>query len=388
MMRVCHLNTCPVGIATQDPVLRKKFRGTPEHVVNFFFFVAEELREIMAELGFRTVEEMVGQSDCLTFDPPQDHWKAKNIDLSMVLHKPDMPADIARHWVQLQDHGLDRALDNQLIGIATRAINEGKPVSAELKIRNINRTTGAILSGMIAEKYGMQGLPENTIQFRFTGTAGQSFGAFLMRGVAFTLVGDANDYLAKGLCGGRIVVRPPDTPGFVAENNIIAGNVIAYGATYGEIFLRGVVGERFCVRNSGASAVVEGVGDHGCEYMTGGNVVVIGPTGRNFAAGMSGGIAFVHDPDNRFPARCNMEMVDMENMTAEDEDLVRGLLEKHARYTDSPVAARVLANWPRVRDEFVKVMPRDYKRVLEQRKALEQAAEMIEAGESETAPKA
>ncbi len=388
MMRVCHLNTCPVGIATQDPVLRKKFRGTPDHVVNFFFFVAEELREIMAELGFRTVEEMVGQSDCLDFDPPKDHWKASNIDLSMMLHKPEVSEDIARHWVQLQDHGLDKALDNQLIGIATRAINEGKPVSAELKIRNTNRTVGAILSGMIAEKHGMDGLPEGTIQFRFQGTAGQSFGAFLMRGVSFMLIGDANDYLAKGLCGGRIVVRPPEMPDYVAENNIIAGNVIAYGATYGEIYLRGVVGERFCVRNSGADAVVEGVGDHGCEYMTGGHVVVIGPTGRNFAAGMSGGIAYIHDPDKQFGIRCNMEMVDLERMSEEDEETVRQLLDNHVEYTGSPVAKRVLSNWTRVREEFVKVMPRDYKRVLEQRKALEEAADMIEAGDKQKTPKA
>ncbi|MDK2971710.1 MAG: hypothetical protein PWP23_1465 [Candidatus Sumerlaeota bacterium] len=378
LMRVCHKNTCPVGIATQDPELRKKFKGTPDHIITYFMYVAEEVREIMAELGIRSMNEMIGRVDHLEYNPPATHWKARSIDLSMILHKPAVPADTPLYCVETQDHGLDRALDNTLIGIAQRALEHGERVRSELAIVNTNRTVGAMLSNQIARRYGHEGLANDTIHIKFRGNAGQSFGAFLARGVTFDLVGDANDYLGKGLSGGRIIVRPPEESSFVAEENIIAGNVIAYGATCGEIYLRGVVGERFCVRNSGVNAVVEGVGDHACEYMTGGRVVVIGQTGRNFAAGMSGGIAYVFDPKNEFPIRCNTEMVDLEAMTEEDEELVRGMLESHRTFTGSSVATRILENWEQSHELFVKVMPRDFKRVLREREALEQGAEFIE----------
>ncbi|MBI1292062.1 glutamate synthase large subunit [bacterium] len=375
MMRVCHLNTCPVGVATQDPVLRKKFAGTPEHVVNYFFFVAEEVRELMAEMGFRTMAEMVGRVDCLEADLPQDHWKAKNLDLSLVLHSPDMPKSVARCNVMKQDHGLEAALDQKLLELAKPAIEKGEKVDLSLDIRNINRTVGTMTSSAIAKKYGHKGLPDGTIKVRFRGTAGNSFGAFLARGITFHLVGDSNDYVGKGLSGGRIIVHPaPDAP-YVPEHNIVAGNVICYGATEGEIFLRGVVGERFCVRNSGVRGVVEGVGDHACEYMTGGRIVVIGPTGRNFAAGMSGGIAYVYDPNGDFPTRCNREMVDLEKLVeADDLAEVRGLLEQHLAHTGSTVAKALLADWETTVDCFVKVMPTDYRRVLAARKAKAQTA--------------
>jgi glutamate synthase domain-containing protein 2/glutamate synthase domain-containing protein 1/glutamate synthase domain-containing protein 3 len=370
MMRVCHLNTCPVGIATQDPVLRKKFAGTPEHVVNYFFFVAEEVREYMAALGFRTIEEMVGRVDMLEADLPKDHWKAKSVDLSAVIHAPAVGPQVARRNVMKQDHGLQFALDNKLIELAKPALESGQKVEAKMTIRNINRTVGTTLSGLVAKKYGHKGLHKDTINVQFRGSAGNSFGAFLAAGITFHLVGDSNDYLGKGLSGGRIIVHPaPDAP-YAPEHNIIAGNVICYGATEGEVYLRGVVGERFCVRNSGARGVVEGVGDHGCEYMTGGRIVVIGQTGRNFAAGMSGGIAYVYDPNGDFPTRCNREMVDLEKLT-DDEDLqtVRELLSNHAEFTGSTVAKGILSDWENSAEAFVKVMPRDYRRVLEAQKA-------------------
>ncbi|MBX3728796.1 MAG: glutamate synthase large subunit [Candidatus Sumerlaeia bacterium] len=380
LMRVCHKNTCPVGIATQDPELRKKFQGTPDHIVAYFMYVAEEVREIMAQLGVRKLTDLIGHVEWLAYNPPADHWKARSLDMSMLLHKPSVPADAPLYCVETQDHGLDRALDNTLIGLSQRALDHRERVRAELPIRNINRTVGTMLSYNVARRFGHEGLPNDTIRITFRGSAGQSFGAFLARGISFELVGDANDYLGKGLSGGRIVLRPPDDCSYVPEENIIAGNVIGYGATCGEIYVRGVVGERFCVRNSGASAVVEGVGDHGCEYMTGGRVVVIGQTGRNFAAGMSGGVAYVFDADRTFAKRCNTGMVDLEELTAEDEDLVRSMLESHRTFTRSTVAARLLEHWDQSRELFVKVMPRDYRRVLEQRKALEESAALVEKG--------
>jgi glutamate synthase domain-containing protein 2/glutamate synthase domain-containing protein 1/glutamate synthase domain-containing protein 3 len=370
MMRVCHLNTCPVGVATQDPELRKKFTGKPEHVINFFFFIAEEVRELMAELGFRKLEDMVGQTELLEFADVSDHWKARHLDLSVILHKPSVGSNVAVRRIQAQDHGLDRSLDNtKLIALAKPALQGAEKVRAELPIENVNRTVGTTLSGMIAKKYGFTGLPDETIHFKFNGNAGQSFGCFLAKGVTLELEGDANDYLGKGLSGGRIVVYPPKNSTFKAEDNIIAGNVICYGGISGEVYLRGVVGERFCVRNSGVNAVVEGVGDHGCEYMTGGRVVVLGKTGRNFAAGMSGGIAYVYDDDGQFAKKCNTEIVELEKPdTDEDKQTLRQLLENHHKFTDSPLAKAVLDDFEKELRWFVKVMPTDYRRVLEQRK--------------------
>src|SRR5450432_2939964 len=314
MMRKCHLNTCSVGIATQDPVLRAQFAGQPEHVINFFFFIAEQMRQYMADMGFKTVDEMVGRVDMLDARPAVDHWKASGLDLSAILYNPAVPSRVARHCVQAQDHGLEAALDHQLIAGAMDALENRTPVEMSFPIRNVHRTVGAMLSGQIARRYGSEGLPDDTIRIKFDGSAGQSFGAFLAKGVTMTLEGDANDYVGKGLSGGRIVVYPPKTSHFVAEENILIGNVVLYGATSGEAFFRGVAGERFAVRNSGATAVVEGVGDHGCEYMTGGTVVVLGPTGRNFAAGMSGGEAYILDEAGDFATRCNQQMVGLERL--------------------------------------------------------------------------
>jgi glutamate synthase domain-containing protein 2/glutamate synthase domain-containing protein 1/glutamate synthase domain-containing protein 3 len=378
MMRVCHLNTCPVGIATQDPELRKKFTGKPEHVINFMFFIAEEVRHYMAQMGFRKFDEMVGQTQMLEFSDLSRHWKAKSLDLSVVLHKPDVPATVAVRNVMKQDHGLDAALDNRLLKLAQPALERGEKVSAELPIINVNRTVGAILSSEIAKKHGHAGLPDGSIHFKFQGSAGQSFGCFLARGVTLELEGDANDYCGKGLSGGRVIVYPPKNSTFKAEENIIAGNVIGYGAIDGEIYLRGVVGERFCVRNSGASAVVEGCGDHGCEYMTGGRVVVIGPTGRNFAAGMSGGIAYVYDSSGLFKDLCNREMVALEQPdTPEDRETIRRLLENHHKFTASPVAKGILNDFDEELKWFVKVMPTDYRRVLEHRAEVEERARQL-----------
>ncbi|MGE0486609.1 MAG: glutamate synthase large subunit [Gammaproteobacteria bacterium] len=367
MMRVCHLNTCPVGVATQNPVLRAKFGGKPEFVENFFRFIAAEMREYMAELGVRTIDELVGRADLLDIEPAVEHWKARGLDLSQILYVPDMGPDVAIRCVREQDHGLEQSLDvTTIVPLCKDAIEEGKPVDAILPIRNINRTVGTILGYEITRRHGAAGLPEDTIKLHFNGSAGQSFGAFVPKGVSMTLEGDANDYVGKGLSGGRIVVYPPRHATFVPEENILVGNVTLYGATLGEAYFRGIAGERFAVRNSGAQAVVEGVGDHGCEYMTGGTVVIIGPTGRNFAAGMSGGEAFVYDPDGVFPARCNHEMVDLEGIATErEEDDVRRLLKNHVRYTQSSVAQRILDHWNQARTKFVKVMPKDYKRILE-----------------------
>jgi len=381
MMRKCHLNTCPVGVATQDPILRRKFRGKPEHVVNFFFFVAEEVRALMAQLGVRRFDELIGRTDLLDMRKGISHWKAKGLDFSKIFYMPSMPEDVARYHCETQDHGLDRALDRRLIELAQPALERREPVSIEMPIRNINRTVGTMLSHEVAKRYGHDGLPEDTIHVRFAGSAGQSLGAFLASGITLELIGDTNDYCGKGLSGGRISVQP--SPKFRGEptENIITGNVVLYGAIAGEAYFRGVAGERFAVRNSGAHAVVEGVGDHGCEYMTGGTVAVLGSTGRNFAAGMSGGIAYVYDIDGEFRRYCNSTMVDLEPVLAEseqqaklsrdlwhlgeaDEVVLRRMIEKHAAYTGSRRAQLLLDTWSEARAKFVKVFPKEYRRAL------------------------
>ena len=377
MMRVCHLNTCPVGIATQDPDLRKKFTGSPEFVENFFRFIAEEVRELMAQLGFRKIDDMIGRADCLDVRPAVDHWKAKGIDLTPVLHQPDLPASVARRKVREQDHGLEGALDNDLIVRSRQALESRTPVAFATPIRNADRTVGTMLGYEVTKRYGGQGLPDDTIKITFKGSAGQSFGAFVPRGVSLTLVGDANDGFGKGLSGGRLTVFPPPESVFKAEENIVIGNVAFYGATSGEGFVRGVAGERFCVRNSGAHVVVEGVGDHGCEYMTGGRVIVLGQTGRNFGAGMSGGVAYVLDADGMFSRRCNTGMVDLESLEDPAEiDLVQTLIMKHAAATGSTHAQRLLSDWGGLQQKLVKIMPREYKRALAQQ-AREAATEGV-----------
>ena len=364
MMRVCHLDTCPVGVATQNPELRKHFSGKPEFVENYFRFVAEEVRELMASMGFRTMDEMIGRSDRLDVEAAVDHWKARGLDLSSILYQPDVADTVGRRCTRPQDHGLDRALDNTLIARSAAALEDRTPVEIDLPIRNVNRTVGTMLGFEITRRWGAAGLPDDTIRITFTGSAGQSFGAFVPRGVSMTVEGDANDYWGKGLSGGQLVIYPPAASTFAPEKNIIIGNVALYGATGGEAFVRGVAGERFGVRNSGAHTVVEAVGDHGCEYMTGGRVVILGRTGRNFAAGMSGGIAYVLDTDGDFASRCNPGMVDLETLADDDVALVRQLVTRHARLTGSTVAERVLDRWESMCGQLVKVMPRDYKRVL------------------------
>ncbi len=365
MMRVCHLDTCPVGVATQNPELRKKFSGKPEFVVNFFEFIAEEVRELMAQLGFRTMAEMIGHVERLDTRAAIDHWKASGLDISPMLAVPANAYGQSMTQSVGQDHGLDRALDRQLIERCAPALERGEAVSFEVPVRNVNRTIGTMLGYEVTKAYGGAGLPDGTIDIKMRGSAGQSFGAFVPAGITLRLEGDANDYLGKGLSGGRLVVHPDRRARFSAEDNVIAGNVIGYGATSGEIFLRGTVGERFCVRNSGATAVVEGVGDHGCEYMTGGRVVVLGKTGRNFGAGMSGGIAYVYDPTRTFPSLLNGEMVDLEPLDVEDEAFLMQTLERHVEFTGSDNADDILAGWVDAIDLFYKVMPRDYKRVLD-----------------------
>jgi glutamate synthase (NADPH) large chain len=362
LMRVCHLDTCPVGVATQNPVLRERYAGKAEHVVSFFEFIAEEVREYLALLGFRSLDEAIGHADSLDISPAARHWKAKGLDLSSILYVPELPEGASRHQVVEQDHGLDKALDNELVRLCADALEHGEPVRAQLEIRNVNRTVGTILGHELTKKFGPEGLPDETIDLTFTGSAGQSFGAFVPCGVTLRLEGDANDYLGKGLSGGRIVLRPDRSATFAAEDQIIAGNVIAYGATSGEIFIRGQVGERFCVRNSGVTAVVEGVGDHGCEYMTGGEVVVLGPNGRNFAAGMSGGVAYVLDLDH---GRVNHELVELDELGDEAAARVHDLVRRHQEETGSPVAAALLADWDNARPRFTEVMPRDFRRVLD-----------------------
>jgi len=366
MMRKCHLNTCSVGIATQDPELRKHFQGQPEHVINFFFFIAEQVRQYMAQMGFRKVDEMVGRVDMLDVRPAVDHWKARGVDLSAILYNPALPARVARHCVQKQDHGLDAALDHQLIKQAQPAIENGIPVEMSFPVRNVRRAVGTMLSGEIARRYGADGLPDDTIRIHLSGSAGQSFGAFLARGITLTLEGDANDYTGKGLSGGRLAVYPPRSAGFAAEENILIGNVVLYGATSGEAFFNGMAGERFAVRNSGATAVVEGIGDHGCEYMTKGLVVVLGACGRNFAAGMSGGVAYVFDERMDFTEkRCNRTSVDLEPVIeARDVETLRELVVRHGEMTSSRRARWILDHWYEALPRFVKVFPHEYKRVL------------------------
>ncbi|MFT5577770.1 MAG: glutamate synthase (NADPH/NADH) large chain [Paraglaciecola psychrophila] len=366
MMRKCHLNTCPVGIATQDPLLRKKFKGKPENVVNYFFFIAEEVREIMAQLGFKTINEMVGRSDVLEMSSAIDHWKADGLDLSAILTPAQKMHDqVGTYCTQAQDHGLDLALDNQIIDLAQPAIRNGEKVEMELPIININRVVGTMLSHEITKVHGADGLPNDTVRIKLNGSAGQSLGAFTTSGITLEVEGDANDFVGKGLSGGRIIVYPPKVSSFAAEDNILVGNVCLYGATSGDAYFRGIAAERFCVRNSGANTVVEGVGDHGCEYMTGGRVVVLGETGRNFAAGMSGGIAYIWDRDEQFKAKCNMGMVDLDPMDNDaDCNELKTLIENHFNFTGSTVAEKILADWDNAKSQFVKVMPTDFKRVL------------------------
>ncbi|WP_432898926.1 glutamate synthase large subunit [Micromonospora matsumotoense] len=384
MMRVCHLDTCPVGIATQNPVLRERFTGRPEFVENFFLFLAEEVRSYLAELGFRSIEEAIGQTEVLDVVPAIDHWKGHGLDLARVLHTPQLPEGAARRGIRAQDHGLELALDNELIALAQPALRDGSPVRVEVAVRNEHRSVGAMLGGEVTRRHGGAGLPDDTVEFVLRGTAGQSFGAFLPRGVTLRLHGDANDYVGKGLSGGRIVIRPDAAAPFVdpeaaagqrAEDQIIAGNTILYGATGGELFLRGRVGERFAVRNSGAVAVVEGVGDHGCEYMTGGTVVVLGATGRNFAAGMSGGTAYVHKLDT---GRVNAELVDLAPLRDAERELLHDLVQRHVAETDSAVGAELLKNWAEAVEEFTAVVPRDYRRVMEIMKAAEAAGRDVD----------
>jgi glutamate synthase (NADPH/NADH) large chain len=413
MMRKCHLNTCPVGVATQDPVLRARFKGKPEHVINFFFFVAEEVREIMAALGFRTFSEMIGQSEILDKDRAIRHWKARGLDFSRLFHKPEVGSDVAIYNSERQNHGLDKVLDNRILELARPALESGKPVRHELKASNRDRTIGAMLSGAVANRYGHEGLPEDTIWLTLTGTAGQSFGAWLARGVTLDLVGEANDYVGKGLSGGKIIVRPDPQSGITPEASIIVGNTVLYGAISGECYFRGIAGERFAVRNSGAIAVVEGTGDHGCEYMTGGVVVVLGPTGRNFAAGMSGGIAYVLDEDGDFDRRCNLAMIDlapvsaeeevmrrlgngggsleshglvdvMQDMTSQDAERLHLLVTRHMHYTNSAKAKLILSDWGAWLPKFKKVMPVEYREALKQMERVQAAdttgLEILEIG--------
>jgi glutamate synthase (NADPH/NADH) large chain len=410
MMRKCHLNTCPVGIATQDPVLRKRFTGEPEHVINYFFFVAEEVRELMARLGFRTFNEMVGRVDKLDMVRTIDHWKAKGIDLSRLLYQEPAKPGVAIYNCERQQHHLDKALDNELIAEAQPALDERQPVRIERPIRNVHRTVGAMLSGEVARRYGHAGLPQGMIWATFRGNAGQSFGAFLAHGITLELYGDANDYTGKGLSGGRLIVRQPSEARREPTENIIIGNTVLYGAIAGEAYFEGVAGERFAVRNSGVAAVVEGTGDHGCEYMTGGVVVVIGDTGRNFAAGMSGGIAYVWDPKGRFASLCNQSEVELEPIAeAEPDDdadrderprqrapsvhdngmgdplrfdaaRLRILLERHHLFTGSARARALLEDWDNTLASFLKITPKDYRRALLELRAERQSAR-IEAAE-------
>ena len=368
MMRKCHLNTCPVGVATQDPELRKRFTGDAGHVINFFKFITQELREIMAELGFKTINEMVGQADCLEAREDVSHWKYGKLDLSRILYKEPASEHTGLYNQEEQDHGMADLLDWKLLKAAQPALQSLEKVTASFAIKNTDRTAGTILSNEISKIYKGEGLPEDTIQFKFNGTAGQSFGAFNTKGVTLELEGDANDYFGKGLSGAKLVIYPFKQSTFVPEENIIIGNVAFYGATAGEAFIRGKAGERFCVRNSGAKVVVEGVGDHGCEYMTGGIAVVLGATGRNFAAGMSGGIAYIYDTQNNFESLCNKEMVDLDPLDGEDADTLHAMVQKHFDYTGSTVAQFVLADFDNQLKNFIKVFPKDYKKVLQQKK--------------------
>jgi glutamate synthase (NADPH) large chain len=379
-MRVCHLNTCPVGVATQDPELRARFEGQPEHVVNYLFMVAEEARRIMARLGVRNFLELIGRTELLQTEDAVQHWKAQGIDLRALLSVPENVAPgTLRHCTRRPDPVLYDSIDVDLLQLCRPAIEEGRPVRLQRRIENKNRAVGGLLSGEIARVHGEAGLPEGSVEVGLTGSAGQSFGAWLARGVELVLDGDANDYCGKGLSGGTIVVRPPADATFAAEHNVIVGNTVLYGATSGRAFFRGLAGERFAVRNSGAITVVEGVGDHGCEYMTGGRVVVLGPTGLNFAAGMSGGIAYVYDADGGFRGRCNTELVGFDAISPDESEELRGWVEEHRERTGSRVAGRLLDDWPATLNKVVKVMPHDYKRALAEQLAAEGEAEVAAA---------
>jgi glutamate synthase (NADPH) large chain len=409
MMRKCHLNTCPVGVATQDPELRKRFKGQPEHVINYFFFVAEEVRELMASMGLRNYDELIGETSWLDQETAIAHWKAKGLDFSRIFAKPDVVGPVATRKVSSQDHGIDRILDRKLIAEAMPALEKGETVVIETKIHNYDRTAGAMLSGEVAKRYGHGGLPEDTIMCKLTGIAGQSFGAWGARGVTMELTGEANDYVGKGLSGAKLIVRPHEKIGFKPEKSIIVGNTVLYGAITGECYFRGVAGERFAVRNSGAVAVVEGVGDHGCEYMTGGVVLVIGETGRNFAAGMSGGVAYVLDEAGDFAQRCNLAMVDLQPIPAEeatfeklhhsagdlhnhglvdvtsqmdrkDAERVWELLTRHVKYTGSSRARAILDDWAGFLPKFVKVMPVEYARALQELEAAQKTSDGMTIG--------
>jgi glutamate synthase (NADPH) large chain len=375
MMRVCQLDTCPVGVATQNPELRKKFMGDPSHVANYMLFVAKEFREIMAQLGFRTVTEMVGRVDRLQTKDLIDHYKLKGIDLRPLLHQMEVPQDAARYNTQQQDHKLEESLDMQhLLTLAQPAIDSGEQVRATLPITNINRVVGTIVGSEVTRKYGAEGLPEDTISFHFVGSAGQSFGAFVPKGITLSLEGDSNDYVGKGLSGGKIIVAPSPKATFNANENVIIGNTAFYGATNGEAFISGIAGERFAVRNSGVKVVVEGVGDHGCEYMTGGRVAILGGTGRNFAAGMSGGVAYVLDEAGDFYKHCNIEMVLLERVEeTRDVEELHDMIKRHVAYTGSAIGDRLLSDWESSLTKFVKVIPKDYKRMLEQIEKMEQS---------------
>ncbi|TAM42811.1 glutamate synthase subunit alpha, partial [bacterium] len=368
MLRHCHLNNCSVGVATQDEILEKRFSGHPEHIVNYFIFVTEELRRIMSQLGVRTIDEMIGRTDLLEVRKDILPWKAKHIDFSRILYKPVVSKSTGTHCVIKQDHGIDKILDLKLIELARPALEKTTPVKKELEIKNVNRTCGAMLSGQVCKRYGESGLPENTIHFKFNGVAGQSFGAWLAKGITFELEGMSNDYVGKGISGGKIIIYPDRKAEYEARENIIIGNTAFYGAISGEAYIRGVAGERFCIRNSGLHAVVEGVGDHACEYMTGGRVIVLGKTGRNFAAGMSGGIAYCYDEAQDFKKKCNMEMVEFQKLAEEDLETLKNLLGSHMHYTESPVAKKILADFHVEARKFVKIMPLEYKRILEEQK--------------------
>jgi glutamate synthase (NADPH/NADH) large chain len=376
MMRVCHLDTCPVGVATQNPLLRQRFTGQPEFVETFFTYIAEQVREILATLGFRSLDEAIGRVELLDTAQAIDHWKADGLDLSPMLATPANPYQQSLRRSREQDHALDAALDNTLIQLCEGALFDASPVRLELPVRNVNRTVGTMLGSLITRRYGADGLPPGTVDITFTGSAGQSFGAFVPRGITLRLVGDANDYVGKGLSGGVLALRPPDEAPFVAEHNVIGGNVIAYGATAGEIYLRGVVGERFCVRNSGATAVAEGVGDHALEYMTGGVAVILGRTGRNLGAGMSGGYAYVLDLDESL---VNTELVDVTALTDQDAGRVRDIVSAHVRHTGSSVGAALLADWPAARARFAAIVARDFQRVLEATRRAQATGEDVDA---------
>jgi glutamate synthase domain-containing protein 3 len=374
MMRKCHLNTCPVGIATQDKELRAKYTGKPEHIVNYIKFIAQDLREVMAELGFKTINEMVGRTDKLKAREGVNHWKAKHLQLDKLLHRVHLRSDDTAFKTTEQDHNLGIALDNELIKLAQAAIDNATPVKEKIDLRNINRTVGTMLSAEVTRKYGEDGLSDDTIHFKATGSGGQSFGAFVNSGITFEVEGDANDYFGKGLCGGKLILYPPANATYEANDNVILGNVSFYGATSGEAYIYGLAGERFCVRNSGAKVVVGAIGDHGCEYMTGGRVVILGEIGKNFGAGMSGGIAYIYDKDKNLAQRINKESVDLDKVeSAEDEAELKSMIEKYVKYTNSKEAKEILNRWNESKDDFIKIMPIDYKRVLK-----EQAKKMRE----------